>query len=35
MLFDMSQFDSYKEDNRREAKKAKGGIEKSKYKSFV
>lgn len=26
MLFDMSQFDSYKEDNRREAKKAKGGL---------
>jgi predicted HTH transcriptional regulator len=25
-LFDLSQFDSYKEDNRREVKKAKGGL---------
>lgn len=25
-LFDITEFDSYKEDNRREVKKAKGGI---------
>jgi hypothetical protein len=25
-LFDLSQFDSYKEDNRREVKKANGGL---------
>lgn len=25
-LFDITEFDSYKEDNRREVKKAKGGL---------
>ena len=26
MIFDISKFDSYREDNRREVKKAKGGL---------
>lgn len=28
-LFDLSKFDSYKEDNRREVKKAEGGLPNS------
>jgi predicted HTH transcriptional regulator len=33
-LFDLSQFDSYKEDNRREVKKAKGGLPVSLWDSY-
>lgn len=29
MLFDITKFDSYREDNRREVKKAKGGLPNS------
>ena len=29
MNFDMAQFDSYREDNRREVKKARGGLPNS------
>ena len=34
MNFDMSQFDSYREDNRREVKKAKGGLPLSLWESY-
>ena len=32
-LFDLSKFDSYKEDNRREVKKAEGGLSNSLWES--
>ncbi len=33
-VFDLTKFDSYKEDNRREVKKAEGGLPKSLMKMF-
>ena len=33
-LFDITEFDSYKEDNRREVKKAKGGLPVSLWESY-
>ncbi len=33
-LFDISKFDSYKEDNRREVKKANGGLPVSLWDSY-
>ena len=33
-IFDISQFDTYKEDNRREVKSAKGGLTASLWKHF-
>lgn len=33
-LFDISKFDSYKEDNRREVKKATGGLPISLWESY-
>lgn len=34
MNFDICQFDSYREDNRREVKKAKGGLQLSLWESY-
>ncbi|WP_289642255.1 ATP-binding protein [uncultured Dubosiella sp.] len=34
MLFDLKKFDEYKEDNRREVKKAKGGIPNSLWETY-
>ena len=34
MNFDMSQFDSYREDNRREVKKARGGLPNSLWETY-
>lgn len=33
-LFDLTKFDSYKEDNRREAKKAEGGLPNSLWDTY-
>lgn len=33
-IFDIAKFDSYKEDNRREVKKAKGGLPISLWESY-
>lgn len=33
-LFDLSKFDSYKEDNRREVKKAEGGLPNSLWDTY-